>query len=379
MTDALSPYTAILLASYGGPRRSQDVLPFMRNATAGRGIPDERLIDVSQHYHLFGGRSPINEQNEALRDALSAELARRGCPRDVVIGNRNWTPFFAETVAGLRDGGHERVLALTTAAYSCYSSCRQYREDLADAMKDVPDVSIDKAGPYAERPGFISANVDALTAAARAMRKRLGGARTDAGAGASANRGRMKILFVTHSIPTAMNEASADGTRPARYDAQHMRVAGRVAERVAAALGEELDWELTYCSRSGDPRVPWLEPDVNDRMEEIAGDVDGIVVAPIGFISDHMEVAYDLDTQARETASRIGVDYERAATAGTHPDFVSALADLLLEHAAAARGEVPAPDHPCLRDDVECCLPGARHPGKAEHGRLDHPLASAKA
>jgi len=288
MSDALSPYSAVLLASYGGPRQPEDVLPFMRNATAGRGVPDERLLEVSQHYQLFGGRSPINEQNEALRDALVAELKSRGCPRPVVIGNRNWTPFFAETVSALHRDRHDRVVALTTAAYSCYSACRQYREDLAAVMEQIPGVVIDKVGPYSERDGFISANVDALVAAVQALRSRIGD-------------GVMKVLFVTHSIPVAMNAASADGTPAARYDAQHIRVAARVAEAAEAHLGERLDWELVYCSRSGSPRVAWLEPDVNDRLAELTG-VAGVVAAPIGFISDHMEVAYDLDTQAREPA-----------------------------------------------------------------------------
>jgi ferrochelatase len=347
MSDALDPYSAVLLASYGGPRRSEDVLPFMRNATAGRGVPDERLLEVSQHYQLFGGRSPINEQNEALRDALSAELKRRGCPRPVVIGNRNWTPFFAETVSALQHDQHDRVVAVATAAYSCYSACRQYREDLDAAMTQVPGIVIDKVGPYAERGGFVSANVDALVTAVRTLRSRIGD-------------GVLKVLFVTHSIPTAMNAASADGSPAARYDAQHIRVASRVAEAAEAYLGERLDWELTYCSRSGSPRIPWLEPDVNDRLAELTG-VDGVVAAPIGFISDHMEVVYDLDTQARESASEIGVDYERAATAGVHPDFIAAIADLLLEQAAVARGELTLPHHPCLTESVRCCLP---HPQK---------------
>ena len=349
MSDALSPYSAVLLASYGGPRRPEDVLPFMRNATAGRGVPDERLLEVSQHYQLFGGRSPINEQNEALRDALVAELKRRGCPRPVVIGNRNWTPFFAETVSALHRDRHDRVVALTTAAYSCYSACRQYREDLAAVMEQVSGVTIDKVGPYSERDGFISANVDSLVAAVQALRSRIGD-------------GVMKVLFVTHSIPIAMNAASADGTSAARYDAQHIRVASRVAEAAETHLGERLDWELVYCSRSGSPHIPWLEPDINDRLAELTG-VAGVVAAPIGFISDHMEVAYDLDTQARESAAAAGFDYERAATAGVHPDFIATLADLLLEQAAVARGELAPPDHPCLTEPASCCLP---HPQKEQ-------------
>ena len=216
-------------------------------------------------------------------------------------------------------------------------------------MEQIPGVVIDKVGPYSERDGFISANVDALVASVQALRSRIGD-------------GVMKVLFVTHSIPVAMNAASADGTPAARYDAQHIRVASRVAEAAEAHLGERLDWELVYCSRSGSPRVAWLEPDVNDRLAELTG-VAGVVAAPIGFISDHMEVAYDLDTQARESAAAAGFDYERAATAGIHPDFIATLADLLLEQAAVARGELAPPDHPCLTEPASCCLP---HPQKEQ-------------
>lgn len=341
MTDPLSPYTAVLIASYGGPRRSEDVLPFMRNATAGRGVPDDRLIEVSRHYELFGGRSPINEQNEALRDALAAELGRRGCPREVVIGNRNWTPFFSETITGLRDAGHDRVVALATAAYSSYSSCRQYREDLDKAMDEIPGIVVEKVGPYWAKNGFLVANTEALVAAVRTLRHRIGD-------------GLLKILFVTHSIPTVMNERSSDGSPERRYEAQHLGVAAEVAQRAAEELGEELDWELTFCSRSGSPHIPWLEPDISDRLGELEG-VDGVVAAPIGFISDHMEVAFDLDTEARAAAAEAGLEYERAATVGTHPAFISALADLLLEQAALARGEVSSLEHPCLASHTPCC------------------------
>lgn len=346
MTDALSPYTAVLLASYGGPRRSEDVLPFMRNATAGRGVPDERLIEVSRHYELFGGRSPINEQNEALRDALVAELERRGCPREVMIGNRNWTPFFSETVGALRDGGHERVVALATAAYSSYSSCRQYHEDLDKAMLEFPEVSLEKVGPYWAHDGFIVANVASLVDAVQSLRSRLDG-------------GRLRVLFVTHSIPIAMNELSSDGSPERRYDAQHLQVAQQVAQRAGDELGEQLDWELTYCSRSGAPHIPWLEPDVSDRIGEIT-EVEGVVVAPIGFISDHMEVAFDLDTEARQAAADAGLLFERAATVGTHPAFIASLADLLLEQAAIARGDLDHAQHPCLRAVTSCCHPRHR-------------------
>ena len=342
---SLAPYTAVMLASYGGPDRSEDVLPFMRNATVGRGIPDERLVEVSQHYELFGGRSPINELNAALLERVAGELTRRGIDVPVVIGNRNWHPFFAETAARLADDGHERVAALATSAYSSYSSCRQYREDLDLAESGIDGrVRFDKVGAFAESPKFVRAQARAVVAAWRELRSRVG---ADA---------PLRLLFVTHSIPLAMNAASGPGAPDARYDAQHLRVAAAVAELASAELGEKLDWELTYCSRSGSPHVPWLEPDVNDRMEELDG-VAGVVTAPIGFISDHMEVRYDLDTQARETAAAQGLAYQRAATVDADPEFVGLLVDKLLEMAAVARGELAAPALTCAPDGGACCLP----------------------
>lgn len=340
---SLAPYTAVLFASYGGPNQSADVLPFMRNATAGRGIPDERLVEVSRHYELFGGRSPINELNAALMDAVREELSRRGVVVAVVIGNRNWHPYFADTVQDLVEAGHDRVLALATSAYSSYSGCRQYNEDLQRAAEGRP-ITIDKVDPFAETPGFVSANARALAGAVRRLRARIGDH-------------TLRVLFVTHSIPSAMNEASSTGEPERRYDAQHLRVAAAVAAEASELVGEELSWELTFCSRSGAPHVPWLEPDVNDRMPEVQADgVAGVVAAPIGFISDHMEVAFDLDTQARETAAELGLPYERAGTVGTDAGFATLLVDELLAKAAAARGELPAEGR-CRFSTGRCCLP----------------------
>lgn len=340
----LAPYTAVLFASYGGPDSSADVLPFMRNATAGRGIPDERLIEVSQHYELFGGRSPINELNAALMQRVDAELKRRGIEVPVVIGNRNWHPFFDETVGDLVAAGHERVLALATSAYSSYSSCRQYREDLDKAETGVGNrIHIDKIGPFAESPAFVAATARSLLAGVRRLREQIG----DAPA---------KVLFVTHSIPLAMNAASGAGLPSTRYDAQHQRVATRVAELVSAELGTELDWELAYCSRSGAPHIPWLEPDVTERIEELDG-VAGVVVIPFGFISDHMEVRYDLDTEAKAAAEQRGIAFVRAATVDSDPGFVSLLVDKLVERAAVARGELCEPALRCQAGSGPCCLP----------------------
>ncbi|MFT3875857.1 MAG: ferrochelatase [Propioniciclava sp.] len=328
------PYDAILVVSYGGPREPDDVLPFMRNATRGRGIPDSRLLEVSGHYQMFGGASPINERNAELMDALGAELASRGITVPIVIGNRNWTPYVSDAVRELEASGARRVLVLATAAYASYSGCRQYREDLAAALAETgASLELTKIGPFAETEGFLTANTDAVRAALAVA------------------EGEPRVLFVTHSIPLAMDAASGPGGEN-RYSDQHRRV----AEEVAARAGLDADgWEIAYCSRSGAPHIPWLEPDVNDRMEELAGEgVGSVVTVPFGFINDHMEVVYDLDTQANETAADQGLAYVRAATVGVHPAFVAMLADKIVEAAPGEVGGLPT----C---GVNCCASG--HPG----------------
>lgn len=334
MSPELSPYDAVVLLSFGGPEGPDDVLPFLRRVTAGKGIPDERLAEVGEHYSLFGGVSPINAQNRALIAALEAELAARGMPTLLWWANRNFEPLVADTFTELVEAGHRRVLVVTTSAYSCYSSCRQYRENIADgviAARDATGVTleVDKVRPYALHPGFGEANVDAVRDAVRAARET-----TPAPA----------LLFVTHSIPTAMDATSGPGDGEGHlYSKQHLWLAEAITEQVAGELElPGLTSELVFCSRSGPSHQPWLEPDVNDRIEELAADgVTAVVLAPIGFISDHMEVAYDLDTEARATCDRLGVRLVRAATVGTAPAFVSGLVDLLLERAAQARGETP--------------------------------------
>ena len=304
------PFDAVLVLSYGGPRQPEDVLPFMRNATRGRGIPDERLLEVSEHYLMFGGASPINERNDELLDALRAELSRRGVDVPVVIGNRNWDPYVTDALAQLAAGGARRVVVLATSAYASYSSCRQYREDLAAALADTGlEFDLVKVGPFAETDGFVAANADAV----RDALAELPGAR---------------VLFVSHSIPTAMDAASGPGGDNT-YSAQHRRVAQAVASEVG--LTDDA-WEMAWCSRSGAPHIPWLEPDVNDRIAELAADgVSSVVTVPYGFVNDHMEVVYDLDTEARATASGLGLGYVRAATVGVHPAFIGMLADALTD------------------------------------------------
>ncbi|MFC7403586.1 ferrochelatase [Georgenia alba] len=332
----LTPYDAVLLLSFGGPEKPEDVVPFLRNVTAGRGIPDSRLAEVGEHYYAFGGRSPINDQNKALLAALRSELGERGVDIPVAWGNRNWDPYLVDALRELHENGARRVLTLVTSAYASYSGCRQYRENLAAALGTLAEegryLEVDKVRPYFNDPGFVAANVDAVVGAY----ERLGVPPSPAA----------PLVFVTHSIPTTMEVASGVGN-PASYSGQHLDVASVVAGRAAELLGAPIPWELAYCSRSGTPFTPWTEPDVSRSIAALHADgAANVVLAPIGFVSDHMEVIYDLDTEAKETADELGMPMERAATAGTHPSFVSGLVDLLLERAATERGE--APERPTL-------------------------------
>jgi ferrochelatase len=321
------PYDALLLVSFGGPEKPDDVVPFLRNVTAGRDIPDERLEEVGEHYFAFGGRSPINDQNRDLVDAIKADLWANGIEVPVYWGNRNWDPFLTEALEQMRADGVTRAAALLTSAYSSYSGCRQYRENLADAVDAVPGAPrIDRLRQYFNHPGFIEPMVDATLAALAELPE-------DARHGGH-------LAFVTHSIPTAMNDAS--GPRGGAYVAQHRLVAAEIVERVREETGHRYPSALVFCSRSGPPQVPWLEPDVNDHLRSLKEkNVPGAVVIPIGFVSDHMEVIYDLDTEAKATAEEIGLPFARAATAGVDPRFVAMIRDLLLERSAVERGEAP--------------------------------------
>ncbi|WGW13344.1 ferrochelatase [Saxibacter everestensis] len=329
MTE-LRPIDAVLLMSFGGPEQPDEVLPFLQNVTRGRGIPDERLVEVGEHYYGFGGKSPINDQNKDLLKLLEAELASREIDVPIYWGNRNWTPYLIDKLREMHAAGHRRILGLTTSAYSSYSSCRQYREDFGMALETLAaegiDLEIDKIRQYYNHPGFADAQVDSVTRALDEL-------------GAD---DRARLVFVTHSIPDPMQAASAR-TTPG-YLAQHEALAQLVAEQVAERTGVERRWDLVFCSRSGAPGSPWLEPDINDHLEELAdaGETSGVVVVPIGFISDHMEVKFDLDTEAKATAAGLGLPFVRAASVSTHPAFISGLCDLVEERAAQLRGETPA-------------------------------------
>lgn len=306
--DSARAYDAVLVVSYGGPEGPDDVLPFLENATRGRPVPRDRLLEVAGHYQHFGGVSPINAQNRDLAAALARELAAHGPAMPVYLGNRNWHPYLADTLRRMRDDGVRRAIALVTSAFSCYSCCRQYREDVARALEtvgaDAP--AVDKLRVFFNHPGFIEANAASLVAA-------LGEVPSD-------RRSRARVIFTAHSIPLAMARSSA-------YEVQ-LREASRL---VAEAAGVET-WDLVYQSRSGSPQIPWLGPDVCDHLETLAGgSVRDVVILPIGFLSDHMEVLYDLDTEAQEKAAHLGLALVRARTVATAPGFVAMLRELILE------------------------------------------------
>ncbi len=358
-------YDAFLLVSFGGPESPDDVMPFLENVTRGRGIPRERLEAVAHHYLALDGISPINAQNRALLAALGAEFARRGIDLPIYWGNRNWDPFLAPELRRIHADGHRRVLALFTSAYSSYSGCRQYREDLARSLAETGlagSLEIDRIRQYFDHPGFIAPVAGGLAAALTKL----------AAEGFATEETR--VLFTTHSIPTAMAEtsgppgrfgasaaagsAAADASNAASdaapdaasvapgvtaatgaYVAQHLAAIDCVLADVRGRGVTVPAWSLVYQSRSGPPQVPWLEPDINDALRTAHGEgMRAAVVVPVGFVSDHVEVLWDLDREARDTCDEMGVRMERVATPGTHPAFVAGIADLVEERLAGTPG-----------------------------------------
>ncbi len=350
----LAPYDAVLLLSFGGPEQPEEVMPFLLNVTRGRGIPPERLTSVAEHYQHFGGRSPINDENRALLSRLRADLASRDVDVPVLWGNRNWPPFAVDALREAHEGGARRVLAVVTSAYPSYSGCRQYREDLAEALITLRDegrvLAVDKIRHYANHPGFVEPVADAVAA------------------GLAAVPDGSDVAFVTHSIPDAMDAAA--GPDGHAYTASHLEACANVVERVRATTGRAPDWSLVYCSRSGPPTQPWLEPDIGDHLSDLAGrGVPGVVVVPIGFVSDHMEVVFDLDTEAEQVAAELGLPFVRVATPGTDERFAAGLVQLMLERAAAERGEDPVrpavgPHGPWHDVCPAGCCRNLRTPGK---------------
>jgi protoporphyrin/coproporphyrin ferrochelatase len=330
-------YDAVLVVSYGGPEGPDDVLPFLENATRGRPVPRERLLEVAEHYKHFGGVSPINAQNRALVAELHHELAAHGRALPIYLGNRNWHPYLVDTVRQMRDDGVRRAIALVTSAFSCYSGCRQYREDVSRALEVVGSAApeVDKLRVFFNHPGFIAANAANLTEA-------LGQLPPERRSGA-------RVVFTAHSIPLAMARASA-------YEVQL-----KEASRLVAEAASVQSWDLVYQSRSGPPQVPWLGPDICDHLEALAGgSVRDVVVLPIGFLSDHMEVQYDLDTEGRKKAEELGLTLIRARTVGTAPAFIAMLRELILERTMdrpvrRALGTL-GPSHDIC--PIDCCKDG---------------------
>jgi ferrochelatase len=312
--DAARNYDAVLYLSFGGPEGPEDVLPFMTNVTRGRGVPRARLEEVSSHYQLFGGVSPINAQNRAVIGALREELKTSGPNLPIYWGNRNWHPMLAETMKQMRDDGVERAVAFVTSAYSSYSGCRQYREDVARAQSKVGEGApkVDKLRVFYNHPGFVEPQVEKVKVALEAV--------------PPDRRAATRLAFTAHSVPMQMAETSS-------YTQQLSEACRLVVER----LEHDHDWDLVWQSRSGPPPVPWLEPDIVDHVEKVhSAGVDDLVVVPVGFVSDHLEVRFDLDIQAAETAARLGLNMVRAEAVGPHPRYIRMFRDLIVERMTAS-------------------------------------------
>ena len=313
MSELVHKYDALLIVSFGGPEKREDVIPFLENVLRGRNVPRERLLKVAEHYYHFDGRSPINDQNRAFMDAL-----RRVVKLPIYWGNRNWHPMLADTMRQMSADGIKRAVAFVTSAFGSYSGCRQYIEDIERARASVAAegrdaAQIHKIRPFSQHPKFIEAMTDRVRAAL-----------------AELPHGR--LVFTAHSVPVSMAESSP-----------YVRELEQACAAVARGVGKD-DWKLVYQSRSGPPTQPWLEPDIGAYLREIRSDV---IVAPIGFLSDHMEVLYDLDTEARALCEELGVQMVRAGTVGTHPAILEMIAEMVgQDHASCAETCCAAPRRP---------------------------------
>lgn len=360
-------YDAILLAGFGGPEGQDDVIPFLRNVTRGRGIPEERLEEVAHHYRHFGGVSPINDQNRELKAALEAELASRGIDMPVLWGNRNWDPYLKDALAEANERGLRKIIAIATSAYSSYSSCRQYREDFAMALEETGlegVIEIDKVRQFFDHPGFVEPFIEGVRNGLAEIEQKVPGIDPAT---------EVEILFSTHSIPSVDAAKSGPASRGfgegGAYAAQHLAVAEVVAQ---AATDGVVKWQLVYQSRSGPPSMPWLEPDINDAIAELpAKGIRAVIIVPLGFVSDHMEVLWDLDNEAMESSEENGLVAVRVPTPGTHHKYVSGLVDLVLER----RDGVPVDQRPAvtsLGPWYDVCRPGC-----CENARLGFKPAAA--
>jgi ferrochelatase len=363
--ERMADYDAFVLVSFGGPEGPADVMPFLENVTHGRGVPRERLAEVAHHYDQFGGVSPINQQCRDLLAAIEKNFAVSGLDLPLYWGNRNWSPYLTDTVAEMAANGVRRAIAFVTSAYGSYSSCRQYLDDIEAARLRVGPAAprIDKIRHFFNHPGFVGPFTESTLAAIESLPA---AAQPDA-----------PLVFTAHSVPDSM--AAGSGPAGGLYPAQLAEAARLVAGGVAAADGHVRPWQLVYQSRSGPPSVPWLGPDVCDHLASLAaGGTPGAVLVPVGFVSDHVEVLYDLDVEAAQEGQRLGLPLTRAATPGAHPHFVAMITELVRERMddpdpvggqrAASRRVLgamgPGPD---MCPDG-CCRPqpaahGARRPG----------------
>jgi ferrochelatase len=334
-------YDAVLILSFGGPEKPDDVIPFLENVLRGRNVPRERMLEVAGHYYHFGGKSPINDQNRALIAGLEALLMSEGRRMPVYWGNRNWTPYLADTLRQMRADGVRRALAFVTSAFSSYSGCRQYLEDIERARTEAGEGApeINKLRSFYNHPLFIEAEMDRVRAALDHI--------------PPDSRANARVIFTAHSVPLAMAQGS-----------DYQNQIEESCRLVSEGLGLDA-WQLVYQSRSGPPGQPWLEPDIGDVLRGLEP-AALVVIVPIGFISDHMEVLYDLDTEARAIAEERGLHMVRAATVGVHPKFLLMIRELILEKLDQCQPRAVGkygPNQDICRAD--CCPPPARRPSPA--------------
>ena len=339
----MADYDAILIVNFGGPEKRDDVMPFLENVLRGRNVPRERMLEVAEHYYHFGGKSPINDQVRELIAVLEPELRQHEIDLPIYWGNRNWHPLLPDVMRQMVDDGVNNCLALVLAGYSSYSSCRQYRENISAAQESTGEAAprVDKIRVFYNHPDFIAANAERVQDAIRSLPEAAGHS--------------FHIAYTAHSIPNSM----ADQCDYARQ-----------LEETARLVSESLDiprdrWQLVYQSRSGRPQDPWLEPDICDHIDALVADgIEHVVVSPIGFLSDHLEVMFDLDEEARQQAEKHGMSFARAGTVGTHPRFITMLRKLIEERlgrreARQAIGQFEASHDVC---PVDCCPAPMRRP-----------------
>ena len=330
--STLNSFDALLVVSFGGPEGRDDVIPFLENVLRGRNIPRERMLAVAEHYYHFDGVSPLNGQNRALIEALEDELEKNDIELPIYWGNRNWHPLLPNTIDQMKQDGIQNSLVFVTSAFSSYSGCRQYRENIADACKQVGDGTpeMHKLRVFFNHPGYINPVAENVRNAI---------AHLD-----DSHQDSAHILFTAHSIPMTMSEGCD-------YEKQLLNACGLVMEKVGAQT-----WDLVYQSRSGRPEQPWLEPDVCDQIQALPDDCKSVVIMPIGFISDHMEVMFDLDEEARQICDELGIEMQRANTVGTHPRFITMIRELIQErlsgHKKLAIGNL-GPSHDVCPEN--CC------------------------